>query len=52
MNAKDHEEQEDMEIIEKAGGWHSLQYLSYIAENIEQYKEGNKVYTLYSTHVR
>ena len=52
MNVKDNEEQEGMEVSEKAGGWHSLQQLSYIAENIEQYKEGNKAYTLYSTHVR
>ena len=44
MNVKDHEEQENMEISWKAGGWHSLQHLSYIAENIEPYKKGNKVY--------
>ena len=52
MNVKDHEEQEDMEISQKVGWWHSLQHLSYVAENLGQYKEGNVAYTLYSTHVR
>ena len=49
MNVKEYEKQEDME---KAGGRHSLQHLSYIAENLEQCKEGNVTYTLYSAHVR
>ena len=52
MNVKDNEEQEGMEVSEKAGWWHSLQQLSYIAENTEQHKERNKASTLYSTHVR
>ena len=52
MNVKDHEEQKDMEISEKAGWWQSLQHSSYIAENIGQYKEGKVAYALYSTHGR
>ena len=46
MNVKEHEKQD----MEKAGGWHSLQHLSYIVENLEQCKEGYVTYKLYSTH--
>ena len=47
MNVKDHEDQEDLEVSEKAEGWDSFQHLSYIAENIGQCKEGNMTYMLY-----
>ena len=47
MNIKDHEEQ-------KYGnkwkwGWHNLQHLSYIVENI--YKEGNVALSTYMRYV-
>ena len=47
MNVKEHEKQD----MEKAGGWHSLQHLSYTVENLEQCKEGYVTFKLYSTHI-
>ena len=51
MNVKDHEDQEDLEVSEKAEGWHSFQHLSYIAENRTMQRRKHDLYVIYIQHV-